>query len=114
MPKQPETRLQVKIRKALEKKYPGSFWFKVHGGPYQRMGIPDLLGCIDGYYIALEVKTKKGKPSDIQIETIKLIITAGGFSCVVRSPEETLRKVKKWLKSKQSSTAIKRRQYVKH
>jgi hypothetical protein len=29
------------------RKIPGSWWYKVHGGPYAQRGVPDILGCID-------------------------------------------------------------------
>jgi len=30
--------------------------FKVHGGPYQTAGLPDIMGCIDGTMLAWECK----------------------------------------------------------
>ncbi len=88
--RQPEARLQRRIREALEKQV-GGWWFKVHGGPFQQAGIPDLVGCVDGYFFAFEVKTDKGKPSPIQLHTIARIRTRGGACAhVVTTPQEAI------------------------
>lgn len=91
MAKGPETRLQRKIREALIKRFPDIFLFKVHGGPYQSAGIPDLCGCLNGRFIGMEVKVGSNKPTELQKLTLERIARAGGVSGVVRSVEEALR-----------------------
>jgi hypothetical protein len=56
---QPETLLVNKIRAAVKKKYPDSVSFKVHGGPYQTGGVPDLLVFLNGKVAGFEVKKQK-------------------------------------------------------
>ncbi len=56
MAPQPETRLVNRIRAALQDRHPGVWIMKVHGGPTQTAGIPDLLVCLQGQLIGLEVK----------------------------------------------------------
>lgn len=91
MSTQPETRLQRRIQKALKKTFPNSWWFKVWGGPFQSAGIPDLIGCVEGHFMSLEVKVpEKGEPSTIQLETMATIREAGGLSLIVVSVEEAL------------------------
>lgn len=91
MTKKTESRLQRRIRDALEWCFPNSFWFKVHGGPFQRAGIPDLLGCVNGVYFALEIKVKdKGELSAIQVDTIERINNAGGYAAEITSPQEAV------------------------
>ena len=70
--KQPESRLQSKIRKALEDKV-GGFWFKMHGSLFQMVGLPDLIGCVEGLFFGLEVKTDKGRPSKTQLVVLELL-----------------------------------------
>lgn len=53
------------------------------GGGYTKKGVPDLLVCCNGYFLALEVKAEDGKPSAIQEYTINKIIHAGGISMVI-------------------------------
>lgn len=86
----PETRLTKSIVEALRDDFPQSFFFKVLGGAFSLAGIPDLVGCIDGRFVALEVKTDKGKPSKIQLYIIECIKNAGGIAGVVRSYDDVL------------------------
>lgn len=90
MAKQPESRMQKKIQEALKRGFPGLYIFKMWGGPFTPAGIPDLICCFRGRFIALEVKLphKSSKPSDIQLKTIDRIREAGGIAAVVRSVEE--------------------------
>lgn len=104
MATQPETRLQRRIQKALKKRHPNSWWFKVWGGPFQSAGIPDLVGCVPititpdmvgktfGLFCAEEVKLpiKSSKPSELQLLTIEDITYAGGCSGIVRSTLEAV------------------------
>lgn len=70
------------------KTLPHCFFWKEHGGIYGTSGIPDIIVCIDGRFIALEVKTQKGKTTPLQNAVIKKIHSSGGFAFVVRSVEE--------------------------
>lgn len=90
MSKQPESRLQKSIQDHLRKSV-GGWWFKVWGGPFTPAGIPDLIGCVDGMFFALEVKLpkKSSKPLAIQLETIRdIVMKGGGVATIVRSKEE--------------------------
>lgn len=70
------------------KTLPRCFFWKEHGGIYGTSGIPDIIVCIDGRFIALEVKTQKGKTTPLQNAAIRKIRISGGFAFVVRSVEE--------------------------
>jgi len=70
------------------KTLPRCFFWKEHGGIYGTSGIPDIIVCIDGRFIALEVKTQKGKTTPLQNAAIRKIRSSGGFAFVVRSMEE--------------------------
>lgn len=70
------------------KTLPRCFFWKEHGGIYGTSGIPDIIVCIDGRFIALEVKTQKGKTTPLQNAAIRKIRSSGGFAFVVRSVEE--------------------------
>lgn len=77
-------------------------WIKTHGGPYARQGTPDLLACIEGYFIGLEVKLpgKEDTLTPLQEETIRTINAEGGFASMVTSVEEALFFVEQFLKAK--------------
>lgn len=85
-----ETRITGNITEALGEDFPESFFFKVLGSAFSMPGVPDLIGCIDGRFIALEVKTSIGKPSKIQLHVISIILRAGGIAGVVRSYDDVL------------------------
>lgn len=91
MAKKRETRRQRKIRKGLEKEFPGSQWKKIHGGWFQDAGILDLIGCVRGLYIELEVKEPDGELSVLQEERIKDIKAAGGTASEVVTLKQAIR-----------------------
>ena len=76
-----------RIRKYL-RTVDGLFFWKEHGGQYGTGGIPDIIVCYQGRFIAFECKTDKGKVTTLQEATIKQIRAAGGIAEVVRSAEE--------------------------
>lgn len=60
-------------------------WFVKYwgGGEFTKSGIPDILVCCHGYFIGLEVKSKTGKPSGLQIKNIRDIHQCGGFGILL-------------------------------
>ena len=66
----------------------GCFCWKEHGGPYGTNGIPDIICCYRGRFVAFEVKTEKGRSSRLQDAVIRQIGRAGGLALVVRSVED--------------------------
>jgi len=70
------------------KTVPHCFFFKEHGGQYGTAGLPDLILCYRGRFVAFEVKTATGRPSKLQEVTIAKIKAAKGEAFIVRSVEE--------------------------
>ena len=64
---------------------PETFAWKEHGGQYGTAGIPDIIVCHRGRFIALEAKVGKNQPTKLQAVTIEQIRKAGGTAAVVRS-----------------------------
>ncbi len=94
MSKKAETRIQQRIRKALLKEVGGK-WFKVHGSAFQESGQPDIIGCVDGQFYGFEVKVPlKGKPSELQLETLAEWREQGAIACIVESPSQAVALVK--------------------
>ena len=84
-----EKAVENKIKKWLKDK--GYWFFKVHGSIFQPSGIPDILACIDGKFVAIEVKrTKGGVVSPLQKAQIAKIKENGGIAGVATSMEEFL------------------------
>jgi len=89
------------IKKFLEVRYPGA-WYKIHGGPYQEAGIPDIVGCHEGHFFAFEVKRprKKRHVSDQQKYQMSRIAMAHGTTAVVTSKEDVQEVMLLWLTNK--------------
>lgn len=64
------------------------FSWKEHGGQFGQAGIPDIICCYNGRFVAFEVKTDKGRPTVLQQVTINKIRQAGGTAEIVRSVDD--------------------------
>lgn len=73
---QPEARVATQIREWLTAH--GAFVFKVHGGPTMMRGLPDLIVCVRGRYVGVEVKMPGNKPAAAQLSVHRKIERAGG------------------------------------
>jgi hypothetical protein len=94
----PETRIVKKIMIAVREKYPHGYLRKIHGNAFQHAGIPDIVGCIQGHFVGLEVKTTSGRVSKIQeLEGLE-IVEAKGIYGVVTDAEEALQTIKEGLR----------------
>lgn len=70
------------------KTVPDCFCWKEHGGMYGTAGLPDIICCIGGRFVAFEVKTESGKLTKLQEATIRKIKEARGEACKVTSVDE--------------------------
>src|SRR5512137_2064482 len=69
----------------------GGFWIKIHGSPFQIAGIPDILGCYKGRFIAFEVKRDAtGRPTRLQEFQMEKIRAAGGFATLIFTAQQAL------------------------
>jgi hypothetical protein len=50
---------------------------------YGRSGVPDIVACIDGKFIAVECKADGNKPTKLQLKTLHEIANANGYAFVV-------------------------------
>ena len=62
------------------KSLPNTYYFKYWAGPYSKSGIPDIIACVNGHFVAVEVKAENGKPSELQLYHLEQIRKAGGHS----------------------------------
>lgn len=84
--KQPETKLQEKIVRELNK-IPGVYLQKVHGTPFGKPTV-DLTGCINGRRVEIEVKMPGKKPTPRQFNTLRTWAKVGAITGWVTSVEE--------------------------
>lgn len=77
---QPEYRIVQNIKKLVKSR--GGWCTKIHGGPYQDAGTPDILVCYKGHFVAVEAKTARGVARPEQRAVQQAIIGAGGYALI--------------------------------
>jgi Holliday junction resolvase len=90
----PEAKVKKKVRELLDK-YDAYYFFPPANG-YGRAGIPDIIACLRGEFIAIEVKAGNNKPTALQLRELQLVKDAGGFAMVCY--EENLPELETFLK----------------
>lgn len=82
----PEKQVENEIKHYLDNI--GAYHIKTLGGSVPA-GTPDILACVNGVFVAIEVKKPKGGVvSALQKSKLKKIRKAGGVSMVAKSVEE--------------------------
>lgn len=70
------------------KTVPECFCWKEHGGMYGTAGLPDIICCIRGQFVAFEVKAENGKLTKLQDATMQRIKDAKGKAFKVTCVQE--------------------------
>ena len=89
----PEAAVKKTIRKILDEYKAWSC--TPMGTGYGRSGVPDILACFHGVFLAIEAKAGKGKTTALQDREIERIRKAGGYALVVN--EENTEEVRELL-----------------
>ena len=76
-----EKSFEHKIKLYLENS--GAWFVKYFANRNTRIGIPDILSCVEGYFLAIEVKAENGRPSHLQKYNVHRIQKAGGFAVIL-------------------------------
>lgn len=76
-----EKNFENKIKKFLKEN--GCWFVKYFANRNTRAGVPDLLACVNGYFVAIEVKGPTGKPSELQLWNVEQIQKSNGFAVVL-------------------------------
>jgi Holliday junction resolvase len=77
-----ESEVQKKLMQRIVATFPGIYLRKIAQGAYSRGGILDLVGCLNGKFFSIEVKTADGNLSKLQELEIKEITNAKGLALV--------------------------------
>jgi hypothetical protein len=72
------------------KTVPDCFFWKEHGGMYGTAGIPDIICCINGQFVAFEVKQPSGKLTKLQEIMMQRIKRAKGKAFKVTSVKDVI------------------------
>ena len=78
----PEVKVKKKVREVLDD-FDVYYFFPPANG-YGRAGIPDVICCVLGRFLAIECKAGKGKLTALQEREIEKIEQAGGVTFVAR------------------------------
>lgn len=76
-----EKNFENRLKKFLEDE--GCWFVKFFANAFTKTGVPDLLVCCNGYFVAVEVKAQNGKPSELQKWNIKKINESCGIGVVL-------------------------------
>jgi hypothetical protein len=98
MAKTPEAKVKAKVTGILKDQ--GAYFFYPVTGGFGASGIPDIVGCINGRFFAIECKAGDNKPTALQLHNINAIMTRGGYALVVN--EDNINAVEgliTWLKT---------------
>ena len=77
----PETKVKRKVTLILNK-YDAYFFFPASNG-FGRAGIPDIVVCYRGQFIAIECKAGKNITTALQRRELGAIEDAGGYALVI-------------------------------
>jgi Holliday junction resolvase len=93
-----EKNFENKIKKFLDE---NNCWYvKYFANGYTKRGVPDLLCCVNGYFLAIEVKAENGKPSELQKWNVSKIRHCGGLSFILYPSQfENFKELVKTMKS---------------
>ena len=83
----PEKQFENKVKKFLKDE---GCWFvkywsgtSTNGKKFTKDGVPDLLVCVQGSFMAIELKSENGRPTELQLWNIEKIKEAGGYAFVL-------------------------------
>lgn len=97
MAKTPEKVVKDKVVSVLKAEGVYYFFPATHG--FGRSGVPDIVACVNGHFVAIETKAGKNKITALQAREIQSIRAANGVAVVVNETNwdmlpELLRKLK--------------------
>ena len=81
MAQTPEGKVKDAVKKIL--KSLNIYYFMPATGGYGRSGVPDIVCCVKGLFVAIECKAGKNKPTALQERELRLIHEAGGYSLLI-------------------------------
>jgi hypothetical protein len=77
----PEAKVKKKVVDVIKKN--GAYYFFPATGGYGRSGVPDIVCCYRGVFVAIECKAGSNKPTALQEAEMYKIGQAQGFVLIV-------------------------------
>jgi Holliday junction resolvase len=82
----PEKKVKARVEAMLRAKGVYYFFPATHG--YGRSGVPDIVACARGQFLAIECKAAGGKLTALQERELERIKQSGGVGLVIREDHE--------------------------
>ncbi len=79
----PEGKVKKQVKAILDKHKPYVWYFMPVSRGMGRSGIPDIIACIQGQFVGIEVKAATGRLKGVQKLELTAIESAGGIAMVV-------------------------------
>jgi hypothetical protein len=100
--KTPEKKVKDKVVSILKAEGVYYFFPATHG--FGRSGVPDIICCVAGYFLAIECKAGTNKPTALQFREIERIDRCGGWVIVVNEENwEVVRDIVRELSAKENT-----------
>ena len=77
----PESKVKKRVKKILDDL--GAYHFSPMATGFGRSGVPDIIACYKGRFIAIECKSGDNKPTLLQLRNIEDIKRTEGYAIVV-------------------------------
>ena len=81
MAQTPEAAVKAAVKRILDAH--NVYYFPPATGGYGRSGVPDIVCCVNGRFLAIECKAGKGKTTVLQERELQAIRDAGGMAVVI-------------------------------
>jgi Holliday junction resolvase len=97
MAQTPEKKVKTAVSRLLVEM--GIYYFMPAANGFGRAGIPDIICCFGGRFIAIECKAGKGTTTALQDRELAAIRTAGGMAMVVNETNiDELKEKLQWMR----------------
>jgi Holliday junction resolvase len=94
----PEGKVKARVKKTLDEM--GIYHFSPFQAGMGRAGIPDIIACYNGLFVAIECKAGNGKTTALQDREINAIRTAKGLAFVINEENmDNLKELLQWTKN---------------
>jgi len=94
----PEKAVKAKVKNVLESE--GVYYFMPPANGFGRSGVPDIVACVNGLFLAIECKAGTNKPTALQVREIESIRRNNGVAVVVNEENwDMVRELVKKLKA---------------
>ena len=94
----PEKAVKAKVKAVLDSE--GVYYFMPPANGFGRSGVPDIVACVNGLFLAIETKAGTNKPTALQVREIETIRRNNGVAVVVNEENwDMVRELVKKLKA---------------